>query len=92
MTDFVSKDGVHFDDFNDNFNYIVCINEAVSYDDNDGKASEWLAKIETVKIFEPENENEALNYSERLKINLSEFPKGSYVSISSHKSLFDKIH
>lgn len=88
MTDFVSTDGIHFDDFNDEFNFIVCVEEPILHDE-EGEAGAWAAKKETIKVFNPDQKNDAENYALRLVKNLSEFKNGSKISLSTHKNLFD---
>ncbi|KAB8035789.1 hypothetical protein GCL60_16300 [Silvanigrella paludirubra] len=90
MTDFISKNGIYYNDFNDEFNYIVYIEETTSFNDS-GEPGEWNARIETIKVFDPSQEEEALKYAERLNLNVIEFPKGSRVSISTHKSMFNFV-
>jgi hypothetical protein len=87
MTDFMSNNSIHYNDFNDEYNFLVCVEQATVFDE--GNASAWSANPNSLKIFERDQKNEAEIYAFKLAHNLSEFPKGSYVSLSAHKDLFD---
>ncbi len=90
MADFISSEGIHYNDSNDEFNFIVCVEEASNYD-VDGEAGILSAKKETIKIFNPDQFEDAEDYALRLVKSLPEFTKGSLVSLSTHKKLFDLV-
>lgn len=84
MTNFISIEGIHYDDFNDEFNFNVCIMQTLNID-------EYNCAPETLKSFQPELQNEAEKYAMNLNFELSAFPKGSYVLISCHKTIFNFV-
>ena len=90
MADFIDSNGINHNDFNDTFTFSVCVMQALNIN-NLGKADDWNSAPETLKIFEPEQQNEAEKYAMALNLELSAFPKGSYVLISSHKSMFNFV-
>ena len=58
MTDFIDSNGISYNDFNDTFTFNVCVMQAL-YSNNLEEPDEWNCAPETLKIFNPDQQNEA---------------------------------